>query len=207
MNSGESAMRRQRLSGLVVVSWAGSLSAAPPPKGDAAKDLYHPVTVGTTWVYDESDHDTTIVLSKVEAAEKGTLVTCDFISAAGTRTPCHKIRVSADGLWMTEKVGEEYEPALQLLKAPFKSNDKWEVATRRGAVRVTGTFTLAAEEEVTVPAGKFKAVKVIRSDFKIGARPGPAEAVWYATGVGKVKREDDADKPIRTLKKITPGKD
>jgi hypothetical protein len=186
----------------------GVSSAAPPPKDTPKKEPYYATKVGTKWVYDYGGSEMTVVASHVEKKDDGTVVTCDYVSADGKQTPAHKCLVSSAGVWMTEEVGEEYTPAWQLFKSDAKVGEVWKVATARIALRISSTYTVAEEEEITVPAGKFKAAKLNITDFNVGGGPGgTAYSIWYARSVGEVKRVTDDGKLIRELKAFTPGKD
>ena len=68
------------------------------------------------------------------------------------------------------------------------------------------TYTVGKEEEVTVPAGTFKAIPVT-SQVDVGGRL-LKNTSWYAPGVGVVKvvMANDGNERVQELKEFTPGK-
>jgi hypothetical protein len=62
-----------------------------------------------------------------------------------------------------------------LLKSNAKAGHSWEVPDR-------GTRTVHGPEDVQVPAGKFKALRVVWE------HDGGTLTSWYAPGVGEIKR-------------------
>src|SRR6185436_14508395 len=93
--------------------------------------------------------------------------------ADGTATIYARMVVSLEGLQQERertdgKVG-------WVLKAKLKAGDSWDVPDG-------GKRTVHGPEEVDVPAGKFKALRVVWE------RDGATLTSWYAPGVGEVKR-------------------
>lgn len=85
-----------------------------------------------------------------------------------------------------------------LLKTGTKKGDTWE---HRDDDRVT-KYEHQGEEEVTVPAGTYKAVKV-RKSYTLAGDP-CTTTTWYVKGVGLVKMEMDTGgaKSTMTLKEV-----
>jgi hypothetical protein len=161
--------------------------------------LYYPITVGTKWVYEDSKGGevTTLTISKVETIKGAKVVT---VEREGNSW--EKMSVSENGLVRVEGAGGavELDPPLIMLKAPFQVGTKWEIKT----AGIEGTDTIGAiGEEVTVPAGTFKTVRV-DSDYTL-ARERMQTVFWYAIGVGMVKWTHNKD-TSRMLKSFSPGK-
>jgi len=78
---------------------------------------------------------------------------------------------------------------LLVYSAANSAGDQWEIKSGDGvnSPLFTRKFRIFGEEEVVVPAGKFKAVRIVMTGDS-----GPTEikrTVWFAKGVGFVKEE------------------
>src|SRR4051794_13835172 len=139
--------------------------AAPGSKERDKAPLYHPTREGTKRVYENRVGDSAAefaeLVTKVEAKGGGFRVTTSReMNRGGTATIVTD--VSANGVFRVANGGAELPEPLPLLKLPAKPGDTWE-ATRPGPpgeAVVTTTYTVGKEEEVEVPAGKFKAIPV-----------------------------------------------
>jgi hypothetical protein len=118
-----------------------------------------------------------------------------------------KLALRGDGLYRDGAEGMEMAPPLCLLQLPHKPGDTWKAASTLGATPVSGTFTAGEEEEVTVPAGKFRAVPVTSQDFRIG-NVSMRLACWYVSGKGLVKQRLEVGGRVEVLEleKFTPAK-
>jgi hypothetical protein len=181
--------------------------AAPAPKGKPAA-YYHPTKEGDTQVYESRSGDSvseyTTVVKKVEAADGRLKVTIEREMAAGKGLPT-TLEVSAAGVYRPA-AGKDGGDPVPVLKLPAKVGDSWSPPLS-GKSNVVMTYTVAAvDEEVEVPAGKFKTIRV-----QAAANLGGKEAkmtYWYAPGVGLVKSSTDTGGPERivVLKAFKPGK-
>jgi hypothetical protein len=194
-------------------------SAAPVPKG-SEKRFYFPLTVGAKWVMEQKAEDTvrttTQTVIKVEGKDGKYLVTVERENAPVTRA-VEVFEVTDEGVSrVSQGVVESKEP-VPLLKLGVKVGDKWEVEEvvaigPRGpdgsprSITAKVTYTAGNEEEVEVPVGKFKAMKVEREFTRRGLTT--KSTTWYAARVGVVKTESSmADrKLIAALKEFMPGK-
>jgi hypothetical protein len=88
-------------------------------------------------------------------------------------------------------LGREAKPATPIVqfKLPVKNGDTWSHAFTVDEKETTVTFKVVGEEAVTVPAGKFTAVKVEeKSTVDTGLIPLKTKrTAWYAKGVGIVR--------------------
>jgi hypothetical protein len=95
-----------------------------------------------------------------------------------------------------------------LLKLPAKAGDTWEWEDRAADAgrRQKIKFKIVGEEEVEVPAGKFKAIRVSEEE-EVRGRTTKHES-WYAPDVGLVKRVTQlvVGEGVILLKSFTPGK-
>lgn len=94
------------------------------------------------------------------------------------------------------------------LKFPFKAGDTWTDERELSAGEMfTRTCTVGGEEEIEVPAGKFKTV-VVHSKTKTG-RFTQRDTEWFAPGVGRVKYvppNGTRGEVTTVLKSFAPGK-
>ena len=170
--------------------------AAPAPKGKAPA-VYHATRVGDTLVYEHTDKgrvtEKTVTVDAVEEKD-GVYTVTTKRSDGGTE----KVRVSEAGLAIlpTGAPGTVAVP-VTLLKLPAKKGDTWESGAEGGGF----TTAYQGEEEVEVPAGKFKAHRV-----GLTVAPGITVSVWLARGVGPVKVETDGAGVGQVLKSFKPGK-
>lgn len=172
--------------------------AAPVPKDRLlAADGYYPTVVGTKLVYDLGGGEETRVVTAVERAEGGTLVTTMFLQPDGLKTAHMKVKVTAKGLFLAEEGGGAYDPPWCILELPPKAGNKWDTLSG-GRSQVTGSMTAHGIEEVEVPAGTFRAAKVV---WEHGDNPA---TYWYAPQVGLVKLTYGQTAVV--LKSYTPGK-
>jgi hypothetical protein len=201
-----------RLSALALFATSAAF-AAPVPKGEK-KELYFPTTVGAKWVttmtMGDRTSETTETVTKVEAKGGVYTVTVEVEAKGGAIS--NNFRVSDKEVARLRRGGGE-DDLVPLLRLAGKVGDKWELAVPAGktpgARAKKLTYTLGKEEEVKVPAGTFKAIRV---DFEAEqqGRVNQKDATWYAPGVGLVKAiQDIGGKAERTvvLKSFTPGKE
>jgi hypothetical protein len=198
--------------------------AAPVPKGPAEKP-YIATAAGTVLVYSWTTTDDKGGASRNEVAEVVTAV--KPMDAGLVITRSHKLEGSeyaaSDTFLLSEKGlfttgtsmtgpgisgerGWKFDPPACLLKLPFKDGAKWEYdipAQPGGLVGVKATNTAFGPEEVTVPAGKYMAIRVEqRSTTTNGTEV--TTTFWYAREVGLVKMAN-AD-VVQELKSFTPPK-
>jgi hypothetical protein len=161
-------------------------------------------------VYDDAGRDRTWRVTAVVHKGGETIVTVTEESAGGTHQ-AEKVAVSADGVRRLSVLWFEVEPTYYL-KTPVRAGDTWDVhmKSQKGFQGVSGTMTVGKEEDIEVPAGKFRAVPVHAAVTPLGP---DGEAVraeerytrWFAAGVGVVKMTYP-DGRVRVLKSFTPGK-
>lgn len=187
--------------------------AAPVPKGDKKDELYFPTTVGATRVSTipvvvagNAVLKSTETVTRVEEKGGVYLVSVDA-DRGGVSMPSRVYEVSAKGVFEKSCDGVEAKEPKPLLKAGGKAGDTWEVELPEPGGTGKQTFTLGEQEEVEVPAGKYKAVRV---DIVTTTPRGPASRVtmWHAPGVGVVKSVATVDNQevAFELTAFTPGK-
>jgi hypothetical protein len=203
-------MRPFALAVTIAVAGVLGLAAAPVPKVADKPALYFPTKVGTKWVYAQPRSEMTLVVTKVEAADDTTLVTVERVVGGGKSSPIHTVRVGKAGVAFTSEVGEAYTPPWVRLRLPHRAGEKWESAssrtlTQNGAVvRFHSAATDRGEEEVQVPAGTFRALRV-DSEWSADGAAKQWKREWFAVGVGAVKMEWAST--VCVLKSFSLGKD
>jgi hypothetical protein len=170
----------------------GSGAAARKPKPAKPDADYFPLRVGDSWTYRniESGGYTLKVLSE-EPHEGGTV---RYVVELNSGVIIRSVFSKADGwvLFHAENYPEHeglqatYEPPKQYLPNPLVAGQKWEWTGKdptqmehREKHRVVGL------ENITVPAGKFRAMKITSEITGVGVPM--TKTSWYAPGVGLVK--------------------
>lgn len=191
---------------------AGSITpAAPRPK--AGNALYFPTAVGDTAVYlitiEDLRMEGTYRVTAVQRTRDGFRVTVDR-GSAGKPAALDQTDVSAEGLTLLQFGNRAIDPPTPVLRLPAKAGDTWEWAAPKadGVPARKTKFKVVGEEEVDVPAGKFKAIHV-EQEVEANGRTVRYEE-WYAAEVGLVKKvfhHLGATKQVQVLKSFTAGKD
>jgi hypothetical protein len=180
------------------------LAAAPAPK--PKYETFYPANVGTKWVYQDGDEETTLAVSAVDRKGGELTVSLVLVSKDGKTTPDEKLLLSEKGLFRLGVSGRNFDAPLCLVRFPHKDGGKWDVNISGPAPlrKEAGTATAVKIEEVTVPAGKYEAIRVeIKTTSPCGT---PLETTfWFAPGVGLVKMAY-AGSGERVLKSFTPAK-
>jgi hypothetical protein len=208
---------------------------APPPKNakDPGREWYFPTKVGARWVYNwklgpkggEKELERTYVITDVADKGGAKIVTLaqEVKSGAGQPAgvkvyPLEKYLVSDDGLFLTEFVDRsvparadstftKLDPPWALLKLPVKPDQSWEHRSLRGEHESKFLYRTVGREEIEVPAGKYKAVRV-EEELVVLDNGKPLTITkkhWYAPGVGRVRFEQPQD--VKELKSFSPGKE
>ncbi|HYV39878.1 MAG TPA: hypothetical protein VE988_29590 [Gemmataceae bacterium] len=152
------------------------------PLSEGAKWYYKveaPGAVGETYVVQAVKAETIdgVSLFRIETAKKGQ----DPIS--------EHIRSDDTGVFRHRAKGIAINKPICLLKYPVKVGEKWEDEVEVAGQKFTMKMEVTKEEEVAVPAGKYKTVAV-RATAAIGG----VEVIttyWFADGVGIVKQSTD----------------
>lgn len=115
---------------------------------------------------------------KFEMHRAGVLANTDLLAIDEQAITCYA-RIGESGENIT------LEPPQKMLATPLKTGTKWEYEGKIAGMEVRQKYSIAAEEDVEVPAGKFRAFRV-HSEQTEG---GPAISVdrWFVPGVGFVK--------------------
>lgn len=185
-------------------------SAAPALKGKG-EPLYYPTKVGDKLVYELQSgggpgNEVAETVTRVDKNEGALLVSIER-ELKGRKTAPSQFSVSEKGVTRIATSGRELPVPIPLLKLPAKPGDTWTWEPDAGGGPPSKTtYTLGKEEEIEVPAGKFRALRV-ESEQDLGGRVFKS-TLWYAPGVGLVKSvmNNGATDRVQVLKSFTPGK-
>jgi Protein of unknown function (DUF3108) len=200
---------RRCLAICVILVFVVPVESAPKLK-DLPDAAYFPMTVGDRWVtemqYKTFSSEYTEVVTAVEKKDEATLVTIGR-EVEGTVGPqVSQIRITDKGIFRVSSLGTVYDAPYCVLRLPLKVGETWTSEVGSGG-NVTSTFKYKAikEEDVQVPAGKFRAFR-IEVDLDNSGRAGRS-TIWYAPQVGVVKMDhEDGDAGyVRTLKSFKAG--
>jgi hypothetical protein len=161
-----------------------TILAGPAQPPEPSKDVsYYPLKVGNTWKYKVGDKK---VSTKVAALEKiGDLMTARIETIVdGNVVANENIAQAAGGLVRVAVDGEKYSKPILFLKLPPPKSESWEIDTKIPGATVKGKF-VAGEDEIEVPAGKFKCTTA-SGDIEINGQPAKF-GYWFAPDVGIVK--------------------
>ncbi|MFY7953599.1 MAG: hypothetical protein ACOVT5_13925 [Armatimonadaceae bacterium] len=185
---------------MLAILLAASL-AAPVPKAKEV-ELFYPTTVGTKRVVETKKGNMTFEFT--ETVDK-------VVEKDGVHTVSIKLnkevftyRVSPEGLACHAPLVDDPMPELKL---EVKEGETWEHETKvKGQLVKKTTYTLGKREEVTVPAGRYQAVRV-ESETTVNGEVSKLTS-WYAPDVGLVKTESGVgnSRVSQELKEFTPGK-
>lgn len=146
---------------------------------------YYPLQVGTTWHYQDGKEKMVV---RVAAHEKVGAELCARLEATEKGvTKIEYVAVRADGIYRVKLKDKLLTPPLCFFKLPPKKEETWKVDTDVGGLKIKGSFSVA-EEELTVPAGKFKTIRASCKDLVIGTRA-MSLTYWFAEKVGIVKQQ------------------
>jgi hypothetical protein len=186
--------------------------AAPVPK-DQKDVLYYPTTKDSKWTYTTRTptgavSETTEFVTDVQKKDDGSFVVTVGRMFKDKVSVFQKIEVTGKGLARVGAGGGAVmDPPRTLLKAGAKVGDTWDHNPKPGQGQ-PGKYVFRGPEEVEVPAGKYKALKV-EADIEFQKDKPSRVTYWYAPGVGQVKivTRDDKGERVQELKAFTPGKE
>jgi hypothetical protein len=187
----------------------GTLTFAAPLKDAPKESLYLPTTVGDKRVFETSSRGKTGEVSEwVTAVEKKDGLTVVSFSGEEGGPTLYQYGASKDGAFRVSAGNNVYTPPYRLLKLPMKEGETWEelAPALAGTANPKMKYTTGKEEEVEVPAGKFRAIRVESESVINGAVIRTTQ--WHVVGLGivKVLTKDNGGERLQVLKSFTPGK-
>ena len=170
-----------------------TFSAQAADKPGAGAD-YYPMKLGTKWVYNGEVNgqplSLTNTVTKIEKINDIEMARIETSTPDQRSIANEHVSVNEKGVFRNRINGNEPEPAVCILEYPAKAGLIWDVNSKVGSETIKGKYKTESEE-ITVPAGKFKTLKVI-SDAEITPSGQKVfNTVWMADGVGIVKQITD----------------
>lgn len=169
------------------------------------QDAYFPMRVGSEWHYKKlvaedqkvlPGEGGTIVVrvarldevvfkeekGKKETAQVYTLETSYVDKKNADKKLTEQVAVLPDGIYRFSSAGKAIKPPLPFLK----KEQSWECDATTNDTPIKGTF-LRGEDEISVPAGKFKTITASASKLQIGEQTMSVK-YWFAPNYGIVKQ-------------------
>lgn len=151
------------------------------------KPDYMPLKLGSKWTYHmKLDGQTYAVTQRVVKLERlGDHDVASLEMEIGAKILTELYSSSSKGVFAHTCNGVPADPPLPVLQLPFKKGNSWEGSLPLGGQKFKVTFK-ADEEEVTVPAGKYKTITVQMEGEIMGQKISARN--WFAPNVGMVKQ-------------------
>ena len=191
------------LLGLGVTAWA------------ADKNDHYPLTPGSQWVYQITDHenknDVFDQTSTIEPPETYNKVLCNILKQKDKRGTVRAFVVKNEKGIFWKKIGASksftpeassvFIPELPIMIFPLAKDAKWDWEGKLKIAWINKNIKMHCEilsvnEEITVPAGTFKCVKIFI--HQVRDNEPSDEYGWYAPGVGQIKYQ--TKKTLKVLK-------
>lgn len=197
---------------LALVAGCGRAGAPPappaPPTIKFEETPYYPLKIGAAWTYRGDKHT---LVSRVMRREQLGGIDCAVVETERDKKPMateHWLS-TAEGLYWVGLERRRLSPPLRMLRLPPRAGDTWQTNLRDGREkeRVQQAVLVVGEEEVTVPAGTYRAVTLQGEITQDGVRQ-RAMTYWFAPGVGIVKMviRQGEQRQVYELEKYEPGK-
>jgi hypothetical protein len=205
-----------KFSGLILFVFGLALSCQPlataQEKTQDSKS-YYPLKAGNKWTYQiESDSvakgSANLInqIAKIEKIDGVSLARLETI-AKGKVAATEHLNVTEKGIFRNRYNGTEVSPPICILKFPIKKGSTWKTESKVGDEKLSVSCK-SDEDEIEVPAGKFKTVKVVMDAEVAGAGILVSTTYWFAQGVGVVKQHVNINSMQFTLllEKFEEGK-
>ncbi len=155
---------------------------------------YYPLKVGCRWVYKDTGparkgvaKPPDLVRTVVNHEKIGDYPCALIINERGKEAPhTEHVSATAEGVYLVAIEGRRLSSPLRILKLPPKAGEHWRADSRDKNPLRKGIYIMG-EEEVTVPAGTYKAVTLRGEIVEEGGRTTDVN-YWFAEGVGMVKQ-------------------
>jgi hypothetical protein len=177
---------------ILLILIGGSLILGNPVIGGDKKTSpnYYPLKEGSKWYYridipGQPAQNAIVHLAKIEKIDGVALGRLET-SLKGTVTTTEHISSDETGIFRHRFNGVPTSKPLCLLKYPVKPGETWQQEITIGTEKVKSMCKVGQEEEVQVPAGKFKAIPVQIDADANGMKV--ATTYWFAADVGVVKQ-------------------
>ena len=202
-------MRVLAVAPIMVVSLAFCTDAAPVPKHLLKPPVYlFPTTIGTKWDYFDDAREWTETVTEVADKYEQKVVHLERRIKGLKTVTSMTVAVTENWVYRLSVGDQKDQPPYCWLKLPASSGAFWMYTWPNGREERN---TILDEEEIEVPAGRFKSVRVQSSyndpsGFGLnGFKTPPTSIYWFAPGIGLVKLQ--CGKAETVLNSFTRGKE
>ena len=178
---------------------------------DSKKPNLYPLQLGNKWEFlisGDGGSAKVEVVAEVTAVESknGRIIATITATTAGQKSGTEQVSSDEHGVYRNGFPGLMSNREFPIIKYPVKIGDTWKESLSVNGMEAELTFAVGEAEEVTVTAGKFKAIP-FQGSAKIKGQE-TSSTRWFADGVGIVqdKLTFGGRTFTRELKKFTPGK-
>ena len=174
---------------IVLITAFPGLAQDAPKKAKKLPD-YYPLKTGTKWTYEVDPGNgqkvqVTNQITKIETIDGKSLARMETV-VNGMVAATEHLESTPKGVFRHRSNGVEVSPPVCVVKYPYKEGETWTAEPKIGPQQLKLSLKSGKEEEVSVAAGKYKAVSVnVESDVngvKINS------TTWHAPDVGIVKQ-------------------
>lgn len=165
-----------------------------------------PLAKGAQWEYRSGEQQLTVRVTGYQRAGDLQAAMLETLNRDGTRVGTEHVAVKDDGIYRFTLNNNKVDPPVCFLKLPARKGESWKIEARLEGETIRATLRVG-EEDVTVPAGRFKAITVSTEDGTVNDTP-LRFTTWYAEGVGMVKQviHLNGSEVRLELTKYTPGR-
>jgi hypothetical protein len=159
-------------------------------------EAYYPVNIGNEWTYENSVGSRTVTLTqKIAGTGRVEGVKCYVMDFVRKDENAHKIFLSLtpDGIYLNKRINEGREemvlnPPRPMLLYPLTPGKWWDWEGKVSPdTRARFRTVVVGEEEVTVPAGKFTALRIDIKRIDSFHNEEEHSSRWLVKDVGVVK--------------------
>jgi hypothetical protein len=202
--TGLMAMSRHFVAAFLVLAATTNAPSAPPSKEAEEVTYWFPTTVGDTRVFEETRHNgeklttqtETRTVTSVDRTEHSLSVTVRVERDGADPVVETYAHFFKRGLYLVTHDNVLFNPPCCMLRLPYRRGDTWEV-NNPAFCATPVKFTVGNEEEVEVPAGKFKAIRIEAVCEQDGRTARLTH--WAAAGFGIVKSVNKTGDELKTI--------
>jgi hypothetical protein len=164
-----------------------TLTTSPQAAQDTGAK-YYPIKVGNTWTYTFRLGDQSFpMVSKIAGEDNSGDLKLYRLEGEtnGQQSAVEHLQVTDKGVFRHKYNNVDVDPPFQVLRFPMKDGDSWSMDNTIAGQSLSSKIKVS-KEDVTVPAGKYKAFKVT-VDTDVGGQK-LHSTQWFAPDVGLVKQ-------------------
>lgn len=180
---------------VLLAGLSGAVAAAADEKMPAS--TYYPLSVGDTWTYRAGDNRFQLKVTEVKTVDGKPRAKVELL-VSGKPVSFEHVGITKDGVVRYTFEGKEAKPPIEFLKLPPKADTSWKIDSevidpKGGKLPVKGSLKVGKEEDVTVPAGKFRAITVSGQDIDANGVKVQKLTYYFVERLGMVKQVIELD--------------